>query len=94
MLIDNNISSAPVLDASQPRSPGSGIDRKKSYIGMFDYGDLITYVLVVLKRSNVSITEDEDASLEIKEIVKRAIAGQSVPVRLASGNEIKRNNEI
>jgi hypothetical protein len=61
---------------------------------MFDYGDLITYVLVVLKRSNVSITEDEDASLEIKEIVKRAIAGQSVPVRLASGNEIKRNNEI
>ncbi|CAO3659086.1 unnamed protein product [Umbelopsis vinacea] len=90
ILIDNNISSAPVLDASQPRSPGSGIDRKKSYIGMFDYGDLITYVLVVLKRSNVSITEDEDASLEIKEIVKRAIAGQSVPVRLAS--DLSRKN--
>jgi hypothetical protein len=52
---------------------------------MFDYGDLITYVLIVLKRSNVSMGEDDDSSLEIKEIVKRAVAGQSVPVRLASG---------
>lgn len=85
ILIDNNISSAPVLDATQSRSPTSGIERRKSYIGMFDYGDLITYVLIVLKRSNVSLSDDDDASLEIKEIVKRAVAGQSVPVRLASG---------
>lgn len=53
---------------------------------MFDYGDLITYVLIVLKRSNFAMGDD-DSSLEIKEIVRRAIAGQSVPVRLASGKE-------
>ena len=87
ILIDNNISSAPVLDATQPKSPTSGIERRKSYIGMFDYGDLITYVLIVLKRSNVSLSDDDDASLEIREIVKRAVAGQSVPVRLASGKQ-------
>jgi hypothetical protein len=60
---------------------------------MFDYGDLITYVLIVLKRSNVSLSDDDDASLEIKEIVKRAVAGQSVPVRLASGEQTNCNNE-
>lgn len=60
---------------------------------MFDYGDLITYVLIVLKRSDVSIAGDEDASLEIKEIVKRAVAGQSVPVRLASGKETMRRKD-
>ncbi|KAH8555459.1 hypothetical protein BGW37DRAFT_477287 [Umbelopsis sp. PMI_123] len=90
ILIDNNISSAPVLDAAQSKSPTSGIERKKSYIGMFDYGDLITYVLIVLKRSNFSLSDDDDSSLEIKEIVKRAVAGQSVPVRLAS--DLSRKN--
>jgi len=60
---------------------------------MFDYGDLITYVLIVLKRSNVSLSDDDDASLEIREIVKRAVAGQSVPVRLASGKQNIWNNE-
>ncbi|CAM0137986.1 cell separation during budding [Umbelopsis sp. WA50703] len=89
ILIDNNISSAPV--SAQSQSPvSSSIERKKSYIGMFDYGDLITYVLIVLKRSNVSMGEDDDSSLEIKEIVKRAVAGQSVPVRLAS--DLSRKN--
>lgn len=88
ILIDNNISSAPVL--AQSKSPvSSSIERKKSYIGMFDYGDLITYVLIVLKRSNFAMGDD-DSSLEIKEIVRRAIAGQSVPVRLAS--DLSRKN--
>lgn len=78
ILVDNNISSAPVY-----------VDGEKGhYIGMFDYGDVIAYILLVLHRkpgqndSNDSIDLD---SLEIKDIVRLALDGQKVPVRMASG---------
>lgn len=78
ILVDNNISSAPVYVEGE----------KGHYIGMFDYGDVIAYILLVLHRkpgqkdSSDSIDLD---SLEIKDIVRRALDGQKVPVRMASG---------
>lgn len=78
ILVDNNISSAPVYVEGE----------KGHYIGMFDYGDVIAYILLVLHRkpgpkdSNDSIDFE---SLEIKDIVRRALQGQKVPVRMASG---------
>lgn len=42
VLLQNGISSAPVYDAN-----------KKIYVGMFDYGDLMTYILLLLKKMQV-----------------------------------------
>lgn len=50
---------------------------------MFDYGDVITYILLVLHRKQDNNVDLE--SFEIKDIVHRAIQGQNVPVHLASG---------
>ncbi|GAA5802332.1 hypothetical protein EDC94DRAFT_621826 [Helicostylum pulchrum] len=83
ILVDNNISSAPVYVEGE----------KGHYIGMFDYGDVIAYILLVLHRkpgqkdSSDSIDLD---SLEIKDIVRRALDGQKVPVRMAS--DLSRKN--
>jgi hypothetical protein len=78
-LVENNISSAPVYvnDA-----------KGHHYIGMFDYGDVITYILLVLHRKpgqkgNQDSIDPE--SFEIKDIVHRALQGQKVPVGMASG---------
>lgn len=55
---------------------------------MFDYGDVIAYILLVLHR-NPGQMEGNDSidldSLEIKDIVRRALEGQKIPVELASG---------
>lgn len=63
-------------------------DKGHHYIGMFDYGDVITYILLVLHRSpgqkNHHDPIDPD-SFEIKDIVHRALQGQKVPVGMASG---------
>ncbi|SAM08822.1 hypothetical protein [Absidia glauca] len=74
VLIDNNISSAPVytLDAKNPTS--------KTYRGFFDYADVIAYILLVLQ----STPADESESLKIRDIVKMALQGKQVPVSLAS----------
>ncbi|CAO3642910.1 unnamed protein product [Cunninghamella echinulata] len=79
VLIDNNISSAPVYTTEVKKHLGTTI-QGKSYVGMFDYGDVIAYILLVLKKTSA----DEAGSMEIKDIVKRAIEGQQVPVSLAS----------
>ncbi|RUS27385.1 hypothetical protein BC938DRAFT_483322, partial [Jimgerdemannia flammicorona] len=94
ILIKNNISSAPVYDvdvSSIPSSPSSpvGAIKKLNYVGMFDYGDLITYLLIVLRKMDVP---DGEQTLEIKELVRRALGGQSVPVKLASGAYLSRKN--
>lgn len=58
---------------------------------MFDYGDVIAYILLVLHRkpgkegSNDNIDPE---SFEIKDIVRRALEGQKVPVRMASGKSL------
>ncbi|OBZ91778.1 Protein SDS23 [Choanephora cucurbitarum] len=91
VLIDNNISSAPVYDNTETsRTP---IVHAKSYVGMFDYGDVIAYILLVLQNmptpppglSDEGIKHDLDnMTFEIKDIVRRAHEGQQVPVKLAS----------
>ncbi|KAI8341244.1 hypothetical protein BC941DRAFT_416307 [Chlamydoabsidia padenii] len=82
VLVDNNISSAPVY--SHPDQSTNEqlavIHTSKSYIGCFDYADVIAYLLLVLRSS----TADESGSLELQDIVKRALDGQQVPVSLAS----------
>ncbi|ORX49198.1 CBS-domain-containing protein [Hesseltinella vesiculosa] len=75
-LVKNNISSAPVFNMST--SPHGNTVKK--YCGMFDAGDVIAYILLVLKSSSVNDT----GSLEIQEIVQRAMNGKQVPVSLAS----------
>ncbi|KAI8637633.1 hypothetical protein BD408DRAFT_424159 [Parasitella parasitica] len=83
VLVENNISSAPVFVDSE----------KGHYIGMFDYGDVIAYILLVLhrkpdqKESNDTIDLE---SLEIKDIIQRALQGQKVPVGMAS--DLSRKN--
>ncbi|KAI8091212.1 uncharacterized protein B0P05DRAFT_577303 [Gilbertella persicaria] len=83
ILVESNISSAPVYANGE----------KGHYIGMFDYGDVIAYILLVLhlkpgqKDSNDEIDPE---SFEIKDIVQRALKGQKVPVGMAS--DLSRKN--
>lgn len=77
-LVQNNISSAPVYVEGE----------KGHYIGMFDYGDVIAYILLVLHRKPGQEDSDDTVdpeSFEIKDIVRRALQGQKVPVGMASG---------
>jgi CBS domain containing-hemolysin-like protein len=69
-LVENGISSAPVYDTE-----------KKMYIGMFDYADLLSYILLVLDPTGANASEN---TRDVLRQVKRAAAEQSVPVRLAS----------
>ena len=73
ILVSNNISSAPVF--SDPRH----------YIGMFDYGDVIAYILLVLHLKPGQDDRVDPDAFEIKDIVQRALRGQKVPVGMASG---------
>lgn len=75
ILVEKNISSAPVY------APGNS----KEYLGMFDYGDVIAYLLLVLLDQVPGHLQQEDASIEITDIIRRAAQGQTVPVSLASG---------
>ncbi|KAI8145111.1 hypothetical protein BJV82DRAFT_643848 [Fennellomyces sp. T-0311] len=76
ILIKNNISSAPVYDGAKSTT---------EYVGMFDYGDVIAYLLLVLLDQVPShFQQSEGETFEITDIIRRAIQGQSVPVKLAS----------
>ncbi|OBZ85115.1 Protein SDS23, partial [Choanephora cucurbitarum] len=78
ILVSNNISSAPVF--SDPRH----------YIGMFDYGDVIAYILLVLHLKPGQDDRVDPDAFEIKDIVQRALRGQKVPVGMAS--DLSRKN--
>ncbi|KAI8097345.1 uncharacterized protein BX664DRAFT_326165 [Halteromyces radiatus] len=83
ILIDNNISSAPVYtisDTTTQQKTNSSMHSGKTYNGFFDYADVIAYILLILK----STTVEESGSLEIRDIVKKALQGKQVPVSLAS----------
>lgn len=67
----HGITSAPVYDKN-----------KKMYVGMFDYGDLMTYILLLLKKMKVPF---EDQSIEMRDLIQRTSRSQNVPVKLASG---------
>jgi hypothetical protein len=58
---------------------------------MFDYGDVIAYILLVLQNMPPPGEDEnqdyprENLTFEIKDIVRRALEGEEVPVKLASG---------
>lgn len=93
VLINNNISSAPVYDAQVKEVSETSIVHARSYVGMFDYGDVIAYILLVLQNMPPPGDEGEESdsqarenlTFEIKDIVRRALEGEDVPVKLASG---------
>ena len=49
---------------------------------MFDYGDLMTYILLLLKKMEVPL---QDQSMEMRDLIQRTNKSQAVPVKLASG---------
>ncbi len=59
---------------------------KKTYVGMFDYGDLMTYILLLLKKMEVPL---EDQTMEMRDLIQRTRKSQNVPVKLASGKDKK-----
>ncbi|KAF9362444.1 cell separation during budding [Mortierella sp. NVP85] len=70
VLLQNGISSAPVFDKN-----------RNTYVGMFDYGDLMTYILLLLKKMDVP---DEEQTIEMRHLIQRTSESQTVPVRFAS----------
>lgn len=52
---------------------------------MFDYGDLMAYILILLKKMD----PPQDQTLEMRDLIQKANNSQSVPVRLASGSPWK-----
>ncbi|KAJ3091717.1 cell separation during budding [Quaeritorhiza haematococci] len=69
-LIVNGISSAPVWDKS-----------RNTFVGMLDYRDVVTYVLIALRKDKQPI---EDASVEVQELVRRARAQEPITAELTS----------
>ena len=76
VLLIRGISSAPVYDRAS-----------NTFVGMFDYGDLLTYLLLVLKRARIPDTEQTGA---IAELLGKAARAESISVRHAS--DLSRNN--
>lgn len=98
VLINNNISSAPVYDAEVKPVSETSIVHPRSYVGMFDYADVIAYILLVFQNMSPPTEENRDSvkenlTFEIRDIVRRAEIGEEVPVKLASGmkNKKKKN---
>lgn len=89
MLINNNISSAPVYDADVKPVVETSIIHPRSYVGMFDYADVIAYILLVFQNmpppTEENASKDNNIPFEIRDIVRRASIGEEVPVKLASG---------
>nr|CAG8507514.1 1340_t:CDS:10 [Entrophospora candida] len=80
ILVKNNISSAPVYDRST-----------KSYVGMFDWADVMSYLLIVLKKKNsIEQQKKTDAELtkEFQDLLKLSTEHQPIPVKLASVVEL------
>jgi CBS domain containing-hemolysin-like protein len=68
-LMNHGITSAPVYDKS-----------RNVYTGMFDFADLVSYILIALKSKEFG---NDEKSFEIKEILQRAL--QPVSVKMAVG---------
>ncbi|KAG0262366.1 cell separation during budding [Mortierella polycephala] len=62
--------SAPVYDA-----------QKKTYVGMFDYSDLMAYLLIILKKMEVPL---DDQSVEMHDLIEKTSKSQTIPVKLAA----------
>ncbi|KAF9115613.1 cell separation during budding [Mortierella sp. AM989] len=70
VLLKHGISSAPVYDA-----------QRNTYTGMFDYSDMMSYILLSLKKMEVPA---EDQTIGMRDLIERTSSSQNVPVRLAS----------
>jgi CBS domain-containing protein len=70
ILVKNGISSAPVFNK-----------QTNTYTGMFDYQDLVSYILIVFKKK---VWKEEEENVEIKEIIRRALHSEPVAVKLVS----------
>lgn len=71
MLLKQGVSSAPIYDSG-----------RKMFVGMFDYSDLMTYILLVLKKMEVPL---EDQTMEMRDLIQKTNRSQNVPVKLVSG---------
>ncbi|KAI8391021.1 uncharacterized protein BYT42DRAFT_179008 [Radiomyces spectabilis] len=92
VLVEHNISSAPVYNGHH-EAKDHAITHPRSYVGMIDYGDFMSYILLVLQKCPAPINSGENVpgdTFEVKDIVRRALAGQSIPVKLAS--DLSRKN--
>ncbi|KAF9426801.1 cell separation during budding [Entomortierella beljakovae] len=69
-LFKNGISSAPVYDS-----------QNNTYTGMFDYSDMMWYVLLALRKMDVP---PENQTFGMRELIKRTSQCQGVPVKLVS----------
>ncbi|CEG85134.1 hypothetical protein RMATCC62417_18859 [Rhizopus microsporus] len=72
VLLENNISSAP-------------IKHEGNYIGVFDYGDVIAYILLVLQPK-----DKEKEGYSIQDIMNKALKGEKISVGLVS--DLSRKN--
>lgn len=77
ILVSNNISSAPVYSPSL-----------STYVGMLDYRDIVSFVLVAFKRRSLSPI-DEFEEPKLTELIKRAVImgsvdGESVESRMVA----------
>ncbi|KAG0049464.1 cell separation during budding, partial [Linnemannia elongata] len=70
VLLKKGVSSAPIYDSA-----------RKMFVGMFDYSDLMTYILLVLKKMEVPL---EDQTMEIRDLIQKTNRSQNVPVKLVS----------
>lgn len=71
----NGISSAPVF-----------CRRLNCYVGMFDYRDIVDYVLLVFRRKKLSPV-NEGESLEISHIIDEARSGGQVNAQAVAGKK-------
>ncbi|CEI95756.1 hypothetical protein RMCBS344292_09934 [Rhizopus microsporus] len=76
VLFENNISSAP-------------IKHEGNYIGVFDYGDVIAYILLVLQPR-----DKEKEGYSIQDIMNKALKGEKVSVGLVSDSTLSTAIEI
>lgn len=73
-MVKNGISSAPVFNK-----------RLNCYVGMFDFRDIVDYVLLVFHKKTLDPISEEE-SIEIGEIVQKAQSGAKVSTQAVSGN--------
>lgn len=77
-LVKNKISSAPVFDK-----------QANEYVGMFDYRDVLEYLLLVFHEKEFS-AESEEEEFVLSEIVKKASEGHELTMKYAA--DLSRKN--
>jgi len=82
ILVKNGISSAPVYDKE------SG-----SYVGMFDFRDIVDFVLLIFHKKEVTgefLRADPAEEMTIKDVVSAAMIGKPVTIKVAA--DLSRKN--